>query len=476
MLPLVSNRGGLSKSLPLLRPPTHFCSEASGLRKRRSMETEDTLPGTFPDGKERLSPNSPKERGSKSVVKSKLSPNIDHPSECLPCRILIAAAALDPNPFIAQMGRRKFPKEKMEKEDFECSLCLRLMWEPVTTPCGHVFCRGCLDRVTDHSSKCPLCKKDLAYYVNQRSTPPTHVFQQLIKEFMPEEFEERKKQHEAEMSELARMGSAEDVPIPIFVCTLAFPSITCPLHVFEPRYRLMVRQAMETGSRQFGMCLRVNNEAGPYATHGTMLEIQDVSYFPDGRSVVNTIGGRRFKVISRSMRDGYDTAKVEFIADELETESEAQRSLAILENRVYDIAHHWFTSLPSTKKTHIANHFGAFPNRVPGEIYSPHGPSWTWWEIAVLPIDQLIQLRLLATISLRERLLTVQSLLLHFNHAMGIGPLPGHDPRIPELNQIRLNSLQGGNHGVMNYYGAQSQGAQHPTEPRDDGNPNPPAP
>ena len=49
---------------------------------------------------------------------------------------------------------------------------------------------------------------------------------------------------------------------------------------------------------------------------------------------------------------------------------------------------------------------------------------------------------LLATISLRERLLTVQSLLLHFNHAMGIGPLPGHDPRIPELNQIRLNSLQ----------------------------------
>ena len=32
------------------------------------------------------------------------------------------------------------------------------------------------------------------------------MFQQLIKEFMPEEFEERKKQHEAEMSELARYG------------------------------------------------------------------------------------------------------------------------------------------------------------------------------------------------------------------------------------------------------------------------------
>ena len=51
-----------------------------------------------------------------------------------------------------------------------------------------------------------------------------------------------------------------------------------------------------------------------------------MSYFPDGRSVVNTIGGRRFRVVSRGMRDGYDTANIEFIIDELETEPEAQRS------------------------------------------------------------------------------------------------------------------------------------------------------
>ena len=27
-----------------------------------------------------------------------------------------------------------------------------------------------------------------------------------------------------------------------------------------------------------------------------MLEIRDIQYFPDGRSVVDTMGGRRFKV------------------------------------------------------------------------------------------------------------------------------------------------------------------------------------
>ena len=62
-----------------------------GLRKGRSMETEDTLLG---NPRERLGGfESSEGTNSKSGVESK-APNIDHPSECLPCRILIAAAAL----------------------------------------------------------------------------------------------------------------------------------------------------------------------------------------------------------------------------------------------------------------------------------------------------------------------------------------------------------------------------------------------
>lgn len=43
--------------------------------------------------------------------------------------------------------------------------------------------------------------------------------------------------------------------IPIFVCTMSFPGVACPLHVFEPRYRLMIRQCQEAGTRRFGMCV-----------------------------------------------------------------------------------------------------------------------------------------------------------------------------------------------------------------------------
>lgn len=35
-------------------------------------------------------------------------------------------------------------------DDFECTLCFKLLFEPVTTPCGHSFCRSCLHQSMDH--------------------------------------------------------------------------------------------------------------------------------------------------------------------------------------------------------------------------------------------------------------------------------------------------------------------------------------
>ncbi|CAK7322815.1 unnamed protein product [Dovyalis caffra] len=34
-------------------------------------------------------------------------------------------------------------------DDFDCTLCLKLLFEPVTTPCGHSFCRSCLFQSMD---------------------------------------------------------------------------------------------------------------------------------------------------------------------------------------------------------------------------------------------------------------------------------------------------------------------------------------
>ena len=62
-----------------------------------------------------------------------------------------------------------------------------------------------------------------------------------------------------------------------------------------------------------------------------MLEINDLQFFDDGRSVVDTVGGRRFKVLEKSKRDGYNIAKVEFLEDsKVEGESLAGKKLTML--------------------------------------------------------------------------------------------------------------------------------------------------
>ena len=47
-----------------------------------------------------------------------------------------------------------------------------------------------------------------------------------------------------------------------------------------------------------------------------MLEIRDIQFFDDGRSIVDTMGSKRFKVLNRSVLDGYNTAQIEFLEDD----------------------------------------------------------------------------------------------------------------------------------------------------------------
>ena len=62
-----------------------------------------------------------------------------------------------------------------------------------------------------------------------------------------------------------------------------------------------------------------------------MLEIRDVQALAAGRSAIDTVGGRRFKVLSRSERDGYDTAKVEFIQDVMPKQEELAGAFSFFE-------------------------------------------------------------------------------------------------------------------------------------------------
>ncbi|XP_072119372.1 LON peptidase N-terminal domain and RING finger protein 2 isoform X1 [Mobula birostris] len=299
----------------------------------------------------------------------------------------------------------EIPEKLVDPSDFECSLCMRLFYEPITTSCGHTFCLRCLERCLDHSSRCPLCKENVAEYLVTRAFGRAFLIEELIVRYLPEELKERKKFHEEEMKELSNL--TEDVPI--FVCTMSFPTIPCPLHVFEPRYRLMIRRCMETGTKQFGMC--IGSDLNGFADYGCMLEIRDVKFFPDGRSVVDTVGKRRFKVLQHGQRDGYSTANIEYLEDD-QVEGAEYNELVSLSNLVYDQALSWFKSLKDNMRTQILNHFGPMPGKEPIPQSSQDGPAWCWWLLAVLPLESRAQLAVLSMTSLKNRLIAIRRVLV----------------------------------------------------------------
>lgn len=59
------------------------------------------------------------------------------------------------------LGRRNHATPE-RTDEFDCTLCLKLLYEPITTPCGHSFCRSCLFQSMDRSEN--LAFINLSFY------------------------------------------------------------------------------------------------------------------------------------------------------------------------------------------------------------------------------------------------------------------------------------------------------------------------
>ena len=89
--------------------------------------------------------------------------------------------------------------------------------------------------------------------------------------------------------------------LPLFpLNTVLCPGIALPLHIFEDRYRALVRHCLDTTS-PFGVVLiREGREVGTGAISftgiGTIAEIRDAGRYEDGRYDLLVVGTRRFEI------------------------------------------------------------------------------------------------------------------------------------------------------------------------------------
>lgn len=95
--------------------------------------------------------------------------------------------------------------------------------------------------------------------------------------------------------------------------SVLFPSAYLPLHVFEERYRRLVRDCL-AGSREFGVVLIERGSevgGGDVRTEvGTVARIVEVTEFDDGRFALVALGVRRIVVDAWLPDDPYPQAEV----------------------------------------------------------------------------------------------------------------------------------------------------------------------
>jgi Lon protease-like protein len=102
--------------------------------------------------------------------------------------------------------------------------------------------------------------------------------------------------------------------IPLFPLGLVlFPGQAVPLHIFEPRYRLMTRQCIETRS-VFGIVyVRDDNLA---QTGCSAMIVKTLNEYEDGRSDILAVGQKVFHLIRTHTDKAYFEADIEYLAED----------------------------------------------------------------------------------------------------------------------------------------------------------------
>ena len=108
--------------------------------------------------------------------------------------------------------------------------------------------------------------------------------------------------------------------LPLFPLNVVlFPGGYLPLHIFEERYRLMMRHCLDD-DRRFGVVLiSSGSEVGDPAvpeTVGTVAVIDEVRTLDDGRMLIGVKGERRFRIVEIVEQLPYVIAEVAPLEDD----------------------------------------------------------------------------------------------------------------------------------------------------------------
>jgi len=216
------------------------------------------------------------------------------------------------------------------------------------------------------------------------------------------------------------MGSDKDFPCILLGGCSLLPFQLMPLHLFEPRYRRMVEDAL-AGDRKFAVAEALadaegNETPGAWATLGRIISHQAL---PDGRHLVLLEGEVRLKVAGLARRKPYPALKAVEVPDG-ESGPGAHIPLARVAALVERLIQ---ANLPEEESAGLlprlqqmaASHPGRFADAAAGHLIT----------------DQDVRRKLLGMSDPESRLLLLAKCLARLETERLLGPEdPGFDPRV----------------------------------------------
>mmetsp|Transcript_21524 Transcript_21524/g.50175 ORF Transcript_21524/g.50175 Transcript_21524/m.50175 type:complete len:426 (+) Transcript_21524:108-1385(+) len=198
-------------------------------------------------------------------------------------------------------------------EQFECSICMKLLLEPITVACGHTFCKACLDQSLGYRSVCAVCRAPIT-----SGQGVNVLIKSIIANDYPKALRQRIREQEQELARgedeavasrrrEAQRGSGGDgrVLLPL----LFLPSSSMPWPCAMPYCKVvmeapsaaahpLIQHALE-GGRRIGIIEgdgTFDEDARPM---GVCLDILGVERPPERPMVLHLMGKFRFWLVER---------------------------------------------------------------------------------------------------------------------------------------------------------------------------------
>ncbi len=90
----------------------------------------------------------------------------------------------------------------------DCPFCLKLLFEPVSTLCGHTFCLLCLERfilISNRTLQCPICREDVTYLRSaSKHLKANSILHNLFRQEYEKEYEIRRNEIDNERKNIIK--------------------------------------------------------------------------------------------------------------------------------------------------------------------------------------------------------------------------------------------------------------------------------